>query len=280
MNALTQIVTWLNALANALGRVLLAPIALLPGWLSATIVAAVTGVLLLVMFKYTSNQPAIKRVRDAIKANLLSLKLFKDSTSVVFQAQGRILWGALQLFLLAIVPMLVMIVPVSLLIAQLAQWYRVRPLRVGEEAVLTLRLNGDAADPLPAVRLDPQGAVDVKIGPVRAPSQRAAYWNIVARRPGSHTITFFAADAPAEKELAIGDGYMRASPLRPGWNWTDALLYPSEPPFPPDAPIQSIEIAYPDRDSWTSGTDWWIAYWFVASMVAAFLFRPLIKVNI
>ena len=38
-------------LANALGGVVLAPIAALPGWLSATIVAAVTGVILLCCFQ-------------------------------------------------------------------------------------------------------------------------------------------------------------------------------------------------------------------------------------
>ena len=62
MDVLTRMVVWLNALANGLGGLLLAPIAVLPGWLSATVVAAVTGVLLLVVFKYTSNQRGIKRV--------------------------------------------------------------------------------------------------------------------------------------------------------------------------------------------------------------------------
>ena len=63
MNALVQVVVSLNALANGLGRLLLGPIGTLPGWLSATIVSAVTGVLLLFVFKYTSSQRAIKRAR-------------------------------------------------------------------------------------------------------------------------------------------------------------------------------------------------------------------------
>ena len=66
MDVLTQIVVWLNAVANAVGRLVLAPIGLLPGWLSATMVAVVTGVGMLFVFKYTSNQRAIKAVRDAL----------------------------------------------------------------------------------------------------------------------------------------------------------------------------------------------------------------------
>jgi hypothetical protein len=236
------------------------------------------------MFKYTSNQRAIKRVRNRIKANLLALKLFKDSASVALTAQGRILWGAAQLFALSLVPMVIMLVPVVLLVAQLAQWYQFRPLRAGEEAVLTLRLSGKNGD-LPEVRLAPSDAIDVELGPVRVLSQHEANWSIRAKdQPGLHRLVFHVGDLAAEKALAIGqrdgESFMRVSPLRPSWNWSDALLYPAEKPFSPDSAIQSIEITYPDRESWTSGTDLWLVYWFIASMVAAFLFKPLLNVNI
>lgn len=277
---LAQLVDGLNAVANACGRVLLAPIGWLPGWLSATIVAAVTGVLLLFIFKYTSNQRAIQRARDDIKANLLALKLFKDSTPTVFKAQGGVMLGAARLFLLSIVPMLVMAVPVILLMSQLALWYQSRPLRVGEETVLAVQLSGDADAAWPDVRLDPNVAVDVTVGPVRAQSQRTVYWNVVARRPGSQRLVFHAGDVAEEKELAIGDGFLRTSVKRPGWDWADMLLHPSERPFQPDSAVQAIQIDYPPRDSWTSGTDKWIVFWFVASMAAALCFRPWLNVNI
>src|SRR5262249_9768491 len=138
--ALAQIAAWLVFASNALGGGVLFPLGYLPGWLSATLVAAVTGVLLLVAVKYTSNQRAIKRVRDEVDANLLALKLFKDSTSVTLRSQARIVVGAFRLMLLAIVPMLVMALPVTLLLGQLSLWSQARPLRVDEKAVVTLAL--------------------------------------------------------------------------------------------------------------------------------------------
>src|SRR5262245_32425105 len=141
MDVLAQVVVWLNAISNALGSVVLAPIGVLPGWLSATLVAVGSGLLFLVAFKYTSNQRAIKAVRSDIKANLLALKLFKESPWVTLRAQGRVLWGALRSVALAVVPLLVMAVPVCLLLGQVALWYQVRPLPVGEEAVITVKLN-------------------------------------------------------------------------------------------------------------------------------------------
>lgn len=279
-DVLLWLIVWLNALANAAGRVLLAPVAALPGWLSATLVALVTGVLMLFAFKYTSNQAAIKRARDDIKASLLALKLFKDSAAVALWSQGRILWGAGRLLVYSLVPMLVMLVPVLLLMAQLALWYQARPLAVGEEAVVTLRLGGDADAPWPPVALQPSAAYEATVGPLRVPAQRAVYWNIAVRSDDEHRLAIRVGDETVEKDLAVGQGFRRTSPLRPAWQWSDVLLYPAEPPFPPDGVVQSIAIDYPARSSWTSGTDWWIGYWFAVSMLGAFVLRKPLGVNI
>jgi hypothetical protein len=280
MAVLAQLVVWLNALANALGGFLLPPIMHLPGWLSATLAAGVTGALLLLLFKFTSNQAAIERVRTDIDANLLTLKLFKDATAVVLAAQGGMIRGACKLFVLAIVPMLVMMVPVLLLLGQLSLWYQHRPLRVGEEAVVALKLNGTPGDEMPAVELETGPSAEVLTGPVRVPSQREVVWLLKARENGTRPLSFRAGEQTATKELAIGEGFMRVSPRRPAWNWSDALLNPAEPAFPPSSPIQAVEVAYPDRDSWIYGTNAWVIYWFIASMVAALLAKPFLKVHL
>jgi hypothetical protein len=279
-DALTRLVIALNTGANTLGEWLFAPIGVLPGWLSATAVAVATGVLLLFVFKYTSNQQAIKRVRDDINANLLALKLFKQSARVTIEAQGHLLAAAGRLLVLALIPTAVMILPVTLFLGQLALWYQQRPLRVGEEAVVTLELNGDVGEPFPAVSLRPTDAVETIIGPVRVFSKREVCWNIKARQNGHHRLTFQVDGQTADKELAIDDGYVRVSIRRPGWAWSDALLHPAERPFTPDFPVRSIEIDYPARSSWTSGTDHWVIYWFAVSLAAAFCFRRVLGVSI
>ena len=277
---LARIVVLLNAPANALGRLLLAPVASLPGWLSATLVASVTGAFLLLVFKYTSNQAAIRRVRNDIQANLFALKLFKDATPVVLAAQWAMIRGAFRLFVLAVVPMLVMTVPVLLLLGQLALWYQHRPLRVGEEAVVVVKMSGNPGDAMPAVGLEPTPAAEVVTGPVRVPSKREVVWVVKALAKGSHRLSFRAGEQVITKELAVGDGFMRISPRRPGWNWSDALLNPAEPTFPPSSPVDSVEVDYPDRPSWTSGTDNWVIYWFAVSMIAAFCAKPALGVNL
>jgi hypothetical protein len=271
---------WLSAAASFLGRFLLGWVGYVPGWVSATVVSAVTGVLMLAMFKYTSSQDAIKRVRNDINAHLLALRLFKDSARVALEAQGRIFRGAGMLLVLALVPMLVMVLPMTLLLAQLALWYEARPLAPGEEAVIVLKLGGEPASTWPEVRLEPTEAVEVIAGPVRVRKEREVCWNVKAKNAGDHRLVFQVGGGPVAKELAVGDGFMRVSMERPGWDWSRILLNPWEQPFRPGEPVHSIAISYPERTSYTSGSGYWVIYWFLVSMIAAFCFKGVLKVNI
>jgi hypothetical protein len=252
----------------------------LPGWLSNTIISAVTGFFLLVIFKYTSKQRAIGRIRDDIKANLLALKLFKDSISVTLHAEARVFKGAFLLLFHAIPPMLVMIFPISLLLAQMSLWYQSRPLLPGEIAVITVKLNDNVEGNWPTVNIEPTSAVEVTVGPVRILSRREICWEIKALENGKQLITLDVNRQQIKKELAIGNGFMRVSSTRPALNWANILMNPAEKPFAPDSIVQSVTIDYPDRLSRTSGADWWLIYFFTTSMLFALVLRPFVKVRI
>jgi len=240
----------------------------------------VTGVCLLVIFKYTSNQNAIGRIRDDIKANLLALKLFRDSISVTLHAELRVFKGALLLLVHAIPPMLVMILPVSLLLAQMSLWYQSRPLLPGEVAVMTVRLNNNVKENWPTVNIEPGSAAELTVGPVRILSRQQICWEIKALENGKHHITLDVNGRQIEKELVIGAGFMRVSSSRPASNWAGILMNPAEEPFAPDSIVQSVTIDYPKRLSKTSGADWWLVYFFAASMLFALVLRPFVRVRI
>jgi hypothetical protein len=211
---------------------------------------------------------------------LLAIKLYKDNVSVALVAQGRLLLGAGRLFLLALVPIAVMIVPVTLILGQLSLWYQQRPLAVGEEAVVTMKLRGDVGAPFPEVNLLSGDDVETMVGPVCVRSKREVCWRIRADASGYHRLVFQVGEQTVDKELALGDGFMRVSAQRPAAVWWDALMYPWEQPFGPDSPMRSIEIDYPPRSSWTSGTDSWLIYWFIVSFVAAICFRGVLNVKV
>ncbi|MEO8495532.1 MAG: hypothetical protein ABI614_10715, partial [Planctomycetota bacterium] len=197
----TQVAIWLNDAANAVGWLLLSPLGWLPGFLSATLAAVISGVLMLVMFKYTSNQRALRKVRNDIQSQFFALSLFRDSTTVCLRAQGQILVGAFRLLLLSLLPMAVMLVPMGLLLSQLGLWFQSRPLQVGEESVVTLNLRGDPESTWPEVRLQPSDAFAANLGPVRVLSQHSLCWNVQAQAAGYHRIVFNVAGRLVEKQF-------------------------------------------------------------------------------
>lgn len=280
-----QLITWINVPVNAFGRFVFGFIAVMPGWLSNTIISAVAGVVLLVIFKYTSNQRAIGAARDDIKAHLLALKLFKDSISVTLRAQGRVFRGAFLLLFYSVRPMLVMIVPVVLLLSQLALWYEARPLLPGEQALVTMKLPPGTSQGWPDVTLEPDDSFEVVTGPVRVFDKREIIWKLKALQAGIHELDFQVrdkslGDETVQKQLVAGEGFVPVSVKRPGRQWSDILLNPLEKPFGPDSQVSFITIDYPDRPGLTCGTDWWVIYFFIVSMVFALIVKPLLKVRI
>ena len=279
MQFLAQLIAWINIPVSAVCDLLLIPIAHLPGWVSNGIYAALAAPVGMLVFKYTSNQDAIGGVRDSIKANMLALKLFKDSMAVTMQAQGKLFKASFLILFHALKPMLVMTVPFVLLFCQLGLWYQARPLLPGERAQVVMELNGDDSDPMPDVTIASMPSAEVTIAKTTVPSKRSLYWEIEAKQASSETIVFQVDGEKIEKELAVGDSFMPVSPLRPGWNVLDILENPREKPFPPESAVKSISIVYPDRISKTSGTTWWMGYYFVVMIVFGLILMPFIKVK-
>jgi hypothetical protein len=130
------------------------------------------------------------------------------------------------------------------------------------------------------VYLRPTGAVAVAKGPFRIFSEREVCWQVRPREAGYQRLVLEVGGRAVDKEVAVGDGFLRVNTERPEWSWSDALLHPGEEPLRPDSQVQSIRIDYPERASWTSGTDSWWKFWFVGSMVAALCFRRLLNVSV
>ena len=280
MTILSRLISWLNGAMTALFDLLRGPIAALPAWLSLTVISATLGVVLLILFKYTSNQTAIGRVRDKIKARLLAMKLFKDNIPVVLKSQVQVFAAAVMLLIYSIPPMLVMIIPFCLVLGQLGRWYQARPLAVNETAVVTMQLSGQDNDPLPPVSLNSAEAAEILVGPVRVPSEHRVLWKIQPTQPGIHQLQFTIDGQQVQKELSAGSGLMPVSIKRPGLNIEDLILYPAEKPFDTSSPVQSIEIEYPDRTAPVTGSGVWIITLFVISMIFAFLAKPFFNVKI
>lgn len=285
-DAALHFIVVLNQIANAVGGVVLAPLGVVPELPGAIVVAVVTGILMLIEFKYTSRQSTIKQVRDGIRAELLALSLFRESVAVNLKSQWQIVQGAVQLIGLSMVPISCMLIPVTLLLGQLSLWWQARPLQVGENVVVTLALHSDRSSASQDVSLQTPPDVEITHGPFKIRSKKEIAWQLQAKSAGYHNLEFVVNGQSVTKELAVGSNAMRVSIERPAWNLTDVLLHPAEAPFSSSSDVKSISVQYPMETTWTHGRYaflWfhsWLVFWFMGSTIAALCFRRVLKVNL
>ena len=261
-----------------------------PGWASLLVLSAIFGICALVAYKYTSNQKAITRVHDDIKANLLAIKLFKDNFSVTVKSQLRLLWAAVRMFGLSLQPLAVMIIPMVLLIVQMAHRYEWQPLEVGESTILTVEFKPDVEEIIPDLKLETDEAVIIECGPNRAFNKatrenephNAIRWRLHAATPGRHKITIQANGETVTKELvASASQYARVSPIRAGSGFWDKLLWPVEEPAAKNSSIQRISVDYTNGKTLILGWDiHWIITLMAASMIIAIIIKPFFKVQL
>jgi len=245
------------------------------------ILSAVAGVLMLLVWRYTSNQSAIADARRQISAHLLATRLFKDNLAVTFRAQRQILWQAIRLMGLSVRPMLIMLIPFVLVMVQIGLRYEYRPFTPAEKVRVCATLRN--SDKMYGVgdRLDlPDGLSADPHDPCRAEALRTVDWRLTPKREGSYRLVFGHGADRVEMPLVIGSGLVRVSRFRGGGFW-ERLLYSAEPSIPASSVFESIRIEYPPRTTPIFGLELhWLLTFLILSIVFALIVKPILRVHI
>ena len=153
---------------------------------SLTVIAVITGVMLLLIWKRFSNQERIVRAKRRMRAQLYAMRLYADEPAIVFRAQGQLLIWIARYLAGTLRPMAVAIVPLLLLFPPLENAYGHRPLAPGESAIVTARFPAAAAAHMAAATLEGRG-VSVETPGVHLPDAREVCWRVrtMAEVPGS-----------------------------------------------------------------------------------------------
>jgi len=275
---LTELVALLNRLLTGLFDLAFRPfLGLAPIW-ALLVISLVSGVLMLWIFGKVSDQKAIGVVRDKIRGHLLGLRIFGDEIGLLMLLLGRSLRATAVYMKYAVVPMLVMMLPMVLILIQMNLRFAVRPLQPGEKTVVTVKLRElPSASP---VELDVPPGVVVETTAVRVDALQEVSWRIRAVEPGDYSLVVRTGGTETEKRLRVGAGWGAVSPLRTA-KAMDLLLYPGEPPIDPRAPVESIRLSYDSLPIRIFGFHVnWLVGFFVASIAFGFAFRKRLGVEI
>ena len=248
------------------------------------LISAVVSVGILLIFKKVSNQDRIDAVKRKIQASLFEIRLFNDDLGAILRAQVDILRHNASYLRLQLFPLLFILPPVLVIMAQLQPFYGYTGLNVGESILLKVEMqqqDGDAEFLLgdkPSIEMKLPNGLELRTPAVWIPSRGQMVWKFAAEEPGDYILDVQLDGQSFPKTVRVTDRTVRRSPLRPT-SVGDQFLYPVEKPFSKDGPIRSISVAYPEDPELLLMPRWmWI--FFVLTIVFAFALRKPMGVTI
>jgi len=243
------------------------------------VLSIVIGLLMVVLFGYTSNQKAIKIAKDQLKAHLLAVRLFQDQLHVVVGSYGRILRGTGRYLRLAFMPLLYVIIPITFLIVQLDRYLGVIALRPNVPFLLTVKVG--SPDLLDGVTLDLPPEITMTAPAVHIPAGREVVWRLAASKDGAYEVKLTASGQDVTKAVWVTPELSRLSPVRLRGHFWERMFYSAESALPDGSPVESISVNYPERTIGIFGYEMnWIWLFFILSMIAGFIFKELLGIQV
>jgi hypothetical protein len=242
-------------------------------------ISLVIGFVMVVVFRYTSDQKAIHVAKDHLKAHLLALRLFQDQIPVVLRSYGRIMLATGRYLHLAFMPLLFVIVPLTFLMVQLDRYLGSTPLEAGQQFLVSARAADAAALNEASLQL-PAGLVTTASA-VHIPAENEIVWRVVSAQDGNYEVNVQSADQTFSKRVVVGSGLPRLSAVRLRGKFWERFLYSAEPALPDNHRIEAIAVQYPAREIAFAGFEWnWIWLFFVLSLAAGFVFKSILGIEI
>ena len=247
-------------------------------WLGLAAISLVTGVVALLVFRYTSSQQRIREVKSQIIAHLLEVWLYRDEMRVVVRAQVAVVRDNLKYLGYALVPLACMIVPMAALLVQADLRYGHRALAVGERAIVAVKLRPGLS--LSDVSLTAPLGIEVETPAVRMPTEGEMDWRVRATAGGSHELRLTIDGAEVTKTLVVGEQLTRLSGARVEGG-VQHFLNPGEAALPAGGPAEWIKVTYPAAELNVLGRRLhWVWAWLALSMIFGYALKGPLKVQV
>ncbi len=274
---------YINYIFNSLFDVFFYPFRPVDSIYGLCAISLLTSIIALPIFKYTSNQEGIKRVKARIMGHLLELRLYKDDIRVVISAQINILKYNMVYLRYTLKPLMFMIIPISIIIIYTASRYEYRPLQPGESTLVKINLSKDKklSGKNNEVALSVPLGLSLETPQLRIDGGNEIYWRIRVEREGVYDLVFQENNNKVKRKLFVTSGITRLSPETFKGGIVNTFLNPGEPSITGATFIESIEVKYPSSKTIIFGWNiHWLVIFFVFTLVFGFMLMKPFKVRI
>ena len=260
----------------------LLPFRELPPFFGFFFIALITGYLAVAIFKYVSDQKALKEIMTRIKVHFAEILLYKDDFRQILLAQKEIFKNNFLYFIRTIKPAIPIVVVVLTILSQMNIRYSFQPISPDEPLVVKVSIadnpvNEDTED----VKLYlPYGFEAVT--PAFHLAEKQIEWRIKSSITGEFDLAFQVGQNIFHKKILIGEPTRAFSPHLGKQGFVEKIFNPLEELLPSNSPLESIDLGYQAR-SFNLGVFGWSMHWLVAFLVIAIAFgllcRKLLKVS-
>jgi len=259
---------------------------LLASWITSplmivVVLSVVIGLLMIVLFGYTSDQKAIGVAKDQLKAHLLAVRLYRDQLHVVMGSYGKVLRGTGRYLKLAFKPLLYVIIPITLMIVWLDRSLGLTAIQTNTPFLLTVHVNNLQA--LDTVSIDLPPEITASAPPVHIAADNEVVWRLVASHEGAYDVKIGASGQSAAKTVRVSPELAQVSPERWRGHFWERMFTSGESALPSDSAVESITVDYPERNIplGIAGYEMnWIWLFFILSMIAGFIFKELLGIEV
>ena len=243
------------------------------------ILSVITGLVMIVLFGYLSDQNAVRRAKDQLRAQLLAVRLFQDQPQVVLRAYGRILTGTGRYLRVSFKPLAVIILPMIALLIYGDRYLGSLPFQTNQPILLKARMDKPGALDNISLRLPP--GLSESAPAVHIADDNEVDWRLVAAADGNYTVSVLTGGHQLAKQVVVSNNLTHLSECRLRDHFWRRLLDCAEPALPANAPATLLAVNYPSRDidlgPWATN---WLVVFFVVSLAAALLFKFILGIEI
>jgi hypothetical protein len=177
--------------------------------------------------------------------------------------------------------MAVGLIPLLLMFVQMESWFDRRPLRIGEQAVLSVEIDPSKSVLEQTIDLQLTEMLKIDSPSVRVPSKNELAWRIAATGPGDGWIDVISGEIKERKSVSTGDQLVRLSQTRESNGILQQLFSPSEPPLDGRSPIRRMQVSYPRRELLIGQTEIpWLVAAFGLIMIMSLILGRLFGIRI
>lgn len=262
--------------------IILLPFREMPSFFTFSCIALLTGYLAVAIFKYVSDQKALKEIMNRIKVHFAEILLYRDDFRQILFAQKEILKYNFLYFIRTIKPAIPIVAIVLLILSQINLRYSFRPISPDESLTVKVSMSNNPGieNTEDVILYLPYGFEAVS--PAFHLAKEQIEWKIKSSRTGEFDLAFQVGQNIFHKKVLIGKPTRPFSPHLGKQGFVEKVFNPLEELLPSDSPIKSIDLGYQAR-TFNLGVFGWSIHWLVTFLVIAIAFglfcRKLLKVS-